>query len=108
MNLFSKLMTWATGKDTQNTRTASTATRGVYAWAVIEGPVSAAEMCGCGEDTCVFINDPTHMIVVRCSVEGSKDVFDEEFFLESFNAAYNFKKDIQMSKEPMLIGETYE
>lgn len=101
-------MTWGIGKATQNTRTASTAIKGVYAWAVVEGPVSAAEMCGCGEDDCGFLNDPTHMIVVRCNVEGSEDMFDEEFFFESFNATYNFKRDIQVSKEPMLIGETYE
>ena len=82
--------------------------KGVYARAVIEGPISVGDMCGCGEDTCELLNDPTHMIVVRCSVEGSEDVFDEEFFLEDFNAAYRMKNEIQLSVGPMLIGEVAE
>ena len=102
MTLFSKLMTWVGIKDT------TTTAKGVYAWAVIEGPISASDMCGCGENTCEFLDDPTHMIVVRCSVEGSGEMFDEEFFLDDFNAAYSLKNEIQLSAGPMLIGETYE
>ena len=102
MTLFSKLMTWVGIKDT------TTTAKGIYAWAVIEGPISASDMCGCGEDDCEFLNDPTHMIVVRCSVEGSGEMFDEEFFLDDFNAAYSLKNEIQLCAGPMLIGETYE
>ena len=102
MTLFSKLMTWVGIKDT------TTTAKGIYAWAVIEGPISASDMCGCGEDDCEFLNDSTHMIVVRCSVEGSGDMFDEEFFLDDFNAAYSLKNEIQLSAGPMLIGEAYE
>jgi len=102
MTLFSKLMTWVGIKDT------TTTAKGIYAWAVIEGPISASDMCGCGEDDCEFLDDPTHMIVVRCSVEGSGEMFDEEFFLDDFNAAYSLKSEIQLSAGPMLIGETYE
>jgi len=102
MTLFSKLMTWVGIKDT------TTTAKGIYAWAVIEGPISASDMCGCGENTCEFLDDPTHMIVVRCSVEGSGEMFDEEFFLDDFNAAYSLKNEIQLSAGPMLIGEAYE
>jgi len=102
MTLLSKLMTWVGIKDT------TTTAKGIYAWAVIEGPISASDMCGCGENTCEFLDDPTHMIVVRCSVEGSGDMFDEEFFLDDFNAAYSLKNEIQLSAGPMLIGEAYE
>ena len=102
MTLFSKLMTWVGIKDT------TTTAKGIYAWAVIEGPISASDMCGCGEDDCEFITDPTHMIVVRCSVEGSGDMFDEEFFLDDFNEAYSLKNEMQLSAGPMLIGEAYE
>jgi len=102
MTLFSKLMTWVGIKDTMTTA------KGIYAWAVIEGPISASDMCGCGENTCEFLDDPTHMIVVRCSVEGSGDMFDEEFFLDDFNAAYSLKSEIQLSAGPMLIGEVVE
>ena len=102
MTLFSKLMTWVGLKDT------TTTAKGIYAWAVIEGPISASDMCGCGEDDCEFLNDPTHMIVVRCSVEGSGEMFDEEFFLDDFNAAYSLKNEIQLSTGLMLIGENYE
>ena len=102
MTLFSKLMTWVGIKDT------TTTAKGIYAWAVIEGPISASDMCGCGENTCEFLDDPTHMIVVRCSVEGSGDMFDEEFFLDDFNAAYSLKNEIQLSAGPMLIGEVLE
>jgi len=101
MTLFSKLMTWVGIKDT-------TTAKGIYAWAVIEGPISASDMCGCGENTCEFLDDPTHMIVVRCSVEGSGEMFDEEFFLDDFNAAYSLKNEIQLSAGPMLIGEVLE
>ena len=102
MTLFSKLMTWVGIKDT------TTTAKGIYAWAVIEGPISASDMCGCGEDDCEFLNDSTHMIVVRCSVDGSGDMFDEEFFLDDFNEAYSLKNEIQLSAGPMLIGEAYE
>jgi len=102
MTLFSKLMTWVGIKDT------TTTAKGIYAWAVIEGPISASDMCGCGENTCEFLDDPTHMIVVRCSVEGSGEMFDEEFFLDDFNAAYSLKNEIQLSAGPMLIGEVLE
>ena len=102
MTLFSKLMTWVGIKG------ATTTIKGIYAWAVIEGPISASDMCGCGEEDCEFLNDPTHMIVVRCSVEGSGEMFDEEFFLDDFNAAYSLKNEIQLSTGPMLIGENYE
>jgi len=102
MTLFSKLMTWVGIKDT------TTTAKGIYAWAVIEGPISASDMCGCGENTCEFLDDPTHMIVVRCSVEGSGEMFDEEFFLDDFNAAYKMKNEIQLSAGPMLIGEVVE
>jgi len=102
MTLFSKLMTWVGIKDT------TTTAKGIYAWAVIEGPISASDMCGCGENTCEFLDDPTHMIVVRCSVEGSGEMFDEEFFLDDFNAAYSLKNEIQLSAGPMLIGEVVE
>ena len=98
-------MTWVGNKGTM---TSKSIPKSVYAWAVIEGPISAGDMCGCGEDDCEFINDPTHMIVVRCSVEGSAEMFDEEFFFESFNAAYSLMNEIQLSAGPMLIGETYE
>lgn len=108
MNLFSRLMTWATGRDTQNMQTASTATKGIYAWAVVEGPISVGDLCECGDDACELANDPAHMIVVRCSVEGSEEMFDEEFFLESFNAAYSLKNEIQLCAGPMLIGEVTE
>ena len=84
MTLFSKLMTWVGIKDT-------TTAKGIYAWAVIEGPISASDMCGCGENTCEFLDDPTRMIVVRCSVEGSGEMFDEEFFLDDFNEAYSLR-----------------
>jgi len=102
MTLFSKLMTWVGIKDT------TTTAKGIYAWAVIEGPISASDMCGCGENTCEFLDDPTHMIVVRCSVEGSGEMFDEEFFLDDFNEAYSLKNEIQLSAGPMLIGEVVE
>jgi len=105
MTLFSKLMTLVGIK---GIKMGGTNVKGVYAWAVIEGPISASDMCGCGEDDCEFINDPTHMIVVRCSVEGSGDMFDEEFFLDDFNAAYSLKSEIQLSAGPMLIGEVVE
>jgi hypothetical protein len=105
MNLLSKLMTWATGKHSQREQVVS---KGIYAWAVIEGPISASDMCGCGEDDCDFLDDPTHMIVVRCSVEGSWEMFDEEFFLDDFNAAYSLKNEIQLCAGPMLIGEVAE
>ena len=102
MTLFSKLMTWVGIKDT------TTTAKGIYAWAVIEGPISASDTCGCGENTCEFLDDPTHMIVVRCSVEGSGEMFDEEFFLDDFNEAYSLKNEIQLSAGPMLIGEVVE
>jgi len=102
MKLLSKLMTWVGIKVT------TTTAKGIYAWAVIEGPISASDMCGCGDDDCEFLDDPTHMIVVRCSVEGSGEMFDEEFFLDDFNAAYSLKNEIQLSAGPMLIGEAYE
>ena len=105
MNLFSRLMTWVSQKQSVPTANLN---KGIYAWAVIEGPISASDMCGCGEEDCEFLNDPTHMIVVRCSVEGSGEMFDEEFFLDDFNAAYSLKNEIQLSTGPMLIGENYE
>ena len=105
MNLFSELMTLVGIK---GIKMGGTNVKGVYAWAVIEGPISVSDMCECGKDDCELLNDPTHMIVVRCSVEGSADMFDEEFFLDDFNAAYKMKNEIQLSAGPMLIGETYE
>ena len=95
-------MTWATGKDRQTTPKAS---EKLYAWVVIEGPISVADLCECGEPECELLDAPEHMLLVRCTVGDSPEMFDYEMYLDSFNSAYDFKKDIQNSVEPLVIGE---
>lgn len=68
---------------------------------VLEGPIWMGDACGCGD---CLLSD-THFLEVMATDDSCKDGewFDTSVWFDSFNDAYNMKKESDRAFEPIIV-----